>query len=96
MFPWLRPSPLPQCVFNDDVQGTAATAVGGLYGAMAVAGKPASGERRLCGMCSLVQFGGVFAAISMCGRRQVSPPLVSAVQSSKPLVATSCACAVAK
>ena len=35
-----------QCVFNDDVQGTAATAVGGLYGAMAVAGKPASGERR--------------------------------------------------
>lgn len=30
------------CVFNDDVQGTAATAVGGLYGAMAVAGKPAS------------------------------------------------------
>ncbi|PSC74934.1 malic enzyme [Micractinium conductrix] len=30
------------CVFNDDVQGTAGTAVGGLYGAMAVAGKPPS------------------------------------------------------
>lgn len=41
------PLPCPQCVFNDDVQGTAATAVGGLYGAMAVAGKPPSGEHRL-------------------------------------------------
>lgn len=40
------PTRLPclQCVFNDGVPGTAAVAVAGLYGAMAVAHKPASSE----------------------------------------------------